>query len=245
MAPRSYGGHTNVAPLRRVLVSPAGRPGRCGLLGGRSAICAPSIRRAPPQNTPRSATSSPGRARRYWAANWTIRPCRTASSPTIRSSSPTRARSSAGRGSRCAGARSRRWRRPSANSASRSRGGSPRPATSRGAIPSGSTGRRWRSGRGYRTDAEGIRQLTAILAEQGVSTLTVPLPHWHGPAKCLHLLSLISPLDERLAVVYPPAPAGPLPARTGGTGLGIDRRAGRGVRHARGRTSSPSRRAAA
>lgn len=59
-------------------------------------------------------------------------------------------------------------------------------------------------GQGYRTNAEGIRQLTAILAEQGVSTVVVPLPHWHGPAECLHLLSLISPLDERLAVVYRP-----------------------------------------
>jgi N-dimethylarginine dimethylaminohydrolase len=32
----------------------------------------------------------------------------------------------------------------------------------------------------------------------------MPLPHWHGPEECLHLLSLISPLDERLAVVYQP-----------------------------------------
>lgn len=59
-------------------------------------------------------------------------------------------------------------------------------------------------GQGYRTNAEGIRQLSTILAEQGVAVLTVPLPHWHGPAECLHLLSLISPLDERLAVVYRP-----------------------------------------
>ncbi len=59
-------------------------------------------------------------------------------------------------------------------------------------------------GQGYRTNAEGIHQLRAILAEQGVSVLTVPLPHWHGPAECLHLLSLISPLNERTAVVYRP-----------------------------------------
>jgi dimethylargininase len=59
-------------------------------------------------------------------------------------------------------------------------------------------------GQGYRTNAEGIRQLSAILAEQGVAVLAVPLPHWHGPAECLHLLSMISPLDERLAVVYRP-----------------------------------------
>ncbi|HET8631116.1 MAG TPA: arginine deiminase family protein [Thermomicrobiales bacterium] len=59
-------------------------------------------------------------------------------------------------------------------------------------------------GRGYRTNAEGIRQLRAILAAQGVEVVTVDLPHWHGPGECLHLLSLISMVDERLAVVYPP-----------------------------------------
>lgn len=59
-------------------------------------------------------------------------------------------------------------------------------------------------GQGYRTNAEGIRQLSAILAAQGVAILTVPLPHWHGPAECLHLLSMISPLDERMAVIYRP-----------------------------------------
>jgi dimethylargininase len=59
-------------------------------------------------------------------------------------------------------------------------------------------------GLGYRTNAEGIRQLTTILAAQGVGVLVVPLPHWHGPDECLHLLSLISPLDEKLAVVHRP-----------------------------------------
>jgi N-dimethylarginine dimethylaminohydrolase len=59
-------------------------------------------------------------------------------------------------------------------------------------------------GQGYRTTAEGIRQLTALLAPLGVSVVAMPLPHWHGPEECLHLLSLISPLDERLAVVYRP-----------------------------------------
>ena len=59
-------------------------------------------------------------------------------------------------------------------------------------------------GRGYRTNAEGIRQMRAILAGQGVEVVRVDLPHWHGPGECLHLLSLISMLDERLAVVYPP-----------------------------------------
>ncbi len=59
-------------------------------------------------------------------------------------------------------------------------------------------------GRGYRTNAEGIRQLTEILGGIGVTVLPFDLPHFHGPAECLHLLSLISPVAERLAVVHPP-----------------------------------------
>lgn len=59
-------------------------------------------------------------------------------------------------------------------------------------------------GRGYRTNAEGIRQLTALLAAQGVAVEAVDLPYWHGPAECLHLLSLISLVDARLAVVHLP-----------------------------------------
>ena len=54
---------------------------------------------------------------------------------------------------------------------------------------------------GYRTNAEGIRQLRAILGPE-VEVLTVPLPHDQGPGACLHLMSLISPLDADLALVY-------------------------------------------
>ena len=59
-------------------------------------------------------------------------------------------------------------------------------------------------GRGYRTNTEGIRQMAEIMAAQGVEVITVDLPHWRGPAECLHLLSLISMLDKDLAVVYLP-----------------------------------------
>ncbi|MFN8592424.1 MAG: arginine deiminase family protein [Thermomicrobiales bacterium] len=65
-------------------------------------------------------------------------------------------------------------------------------------------------GRGYRTNAEGIRQLRAILAPAGVDVLTVELPHWRGPGECLHLMSFISPVADRLAVVYLPLMAVPL-----------------------------------
>ena len=59
-------------------------------------------------------------------------------------------------------------------------------------------------GRGYRTNAEGLRQLTAALRPLGVKTIEVQLPHAGGPAACLHLMSLISMLDDDLAVVHLP-----------------------------------------
>jgi dimethylargininase len=57
-------------------------------------------------------------------------------------------------------------------------------------------------GQGFRTNAEGLRQLREILA--GVEVLPVDLPYFTGPEACLHLLSLISIVDRDLAVVYPP-----------------------------------------
>jgi N-dimethylarginine dimethylaminohydrolase len=59
-------------------------------------------------------------------------------------------------------------------------------------------------GRGYRTNAEGLRQLTAALRPVGVETIEVQLPHGDGPVSCLHLMSLISMLDHDLAVVHLP-----------------------------------------
>ncbi|MEM7539852.1 MAG: arginine deiminase family protein [Chloroflexota bacterium] len=57
-------------------------------------------------------------------------------------------------------------------------------------------------GEGYRTNAEGIRQLTALLGDDVDEVIFVPLPHWTGPDDCLHLLSFISPVDHKKAVVY-------------------------------------------
>lgn len=57
-------------------------------------------------------------------------------------------------------------------------------------------------GEGYRTNAEGIRQLRALLADLVDEVLAVPLPHWTGPQDCLHLQSNISLVDRDLAVVY-------------------------------------------
>jgi N-dimethylarginine dimethylaminohydrolase len=59
-------------------------------------------------------------------------------------------------------------------------------------------------GRGFRTNAEGVRQLRALLAPLGVTVLDYDLPYFTGPEACLHLLSLISPVDDDLAVAYPP-----------------------------------------
>jgi N-dimethylarginine dimethylaminohydrolase len=59
-------------------------------------------------------------------------------------------------------------------------------------------------GRGFRTNAEGVRQLRALLAPLGVTVLDYDLPYFTGPEACLHLLSLISPVDVDLAVAYPP-----------------------------------------
>ena len=58
-------------------------------------------------------------------------------------------------------------------------------------------------GQGYRTNREGLRQLGEALGPLGVELVPVELPYFQGPAACLHLMSLISVLDESLAVVYP------------------------------------------
>lgn len=59
-------------------------------------------------------------------------------------------------------------------------------------------------GEGYRTNAAGIDQIQVFVRPIGVDIVRVPLPYWHGPSECLHLMSLISPVDEKLAVVYKP-----------------------------------------
>lgn len=59
-------------------------------------------------------------------------------------------------------------------------------------------------GRGYRTNAAGILQLRALLGDSIDDLIVVPLPHWRGPGDVLHLMSLVSPVDRDLAVVYSP-----------------------------------------
>ena len=57
-------------------------------------------------------------------------------------------------------------------------------------------------GRGYRTNAEGIRQLRDLTAGFVDEVVAVPLPHWNGPADVLHLMSFLSPIDHDLSLVY-------------------------------------------
>ncbi|CAN5852736.1 dimethylarginine dimethylaminohydrolase family protein [soil metagenome] len=59
-------------------------------------------------------------------------------------------------------------------------------------------------GAGYRTNSSGIAQLQIFVQSFGIDVLPVSLPHWRGPEECLHLLSLISPVADRTAVIYSP-----------------------------------------
>jgi N-dimethylarginine dimethylaminohydrolase len=56
-------------------------------------------------------------------------------------------------------------------------------------------------GHGYRTNRAGIEQMRAILAPKSVEVISAPLPYGPGPSACLHLMSLISLLDEKTALV--------------------------------------------
>lgn len=56
-------------------------------------------------------------------------------------------------------------------------------------------------GLGVRTTAEGIRQLKGLL-DDSIELIVVPLPHYPGQHDVLHLMSLISPVDRHMAVVY-------------------------------------------
>lgn len=60
------------------------------------------------------------------------------------------------------------------------------------------------AGRGYRTNAEAHLQLTEILAREGATLERCDLPHDRGASHVLHLLSVVSPVAENLAVVFEP-----------------------------------------
>lgn len=55
-------------------------------------------------------------------------------------------------------------------------------------------------GRSLRTNRSGADQLAAIVRGR---VEIVDMPYWHGPGEVLHLLSVISPVADDLAVVFP------------------------------------------
>ncbi len=59
-------------------------------------------------------------------------------------------------------------------------------------------------GIGFRTNEEGAAQLRDLLAPVGVRVVTYDLPVYQGRDACLHLMSMISMIDDDLAVVYLP-----------------------------------------
>ena len=57
-------------------------------------------------------------------------------------------------------------------------------------------------GLGYRSNSDGVKQLRELTGGMVKEIVEVPLPHGNGPDECLHLMSMISPVDRDLAVVY-------------------------------------------
>lgn len=58
-------------------------------------------------------------------------------------------------------------------------------------------------GESYRSDAEGIAALRSLLPD-AVELVVCPMPHFRGPGEVFHLMSMLSPLDRDLALVYSP-----------------------------------------
>ena len=59
-------------------------------------------------------------------------------------------------------------------------------------------------GHTYRTNPDGISQLKALLKPKGINVVVAELPHYKGKSDVFHLMSILSPVDKDLAVVYSP-----------------------------------------
>jgi len=57
-------------------------------------------------------------------------------------------------------------------------------------------------GLGYRTNQEGVNQFKELTKNFIKTYIIVPMPHGEGEGACLHLMSVISMINEKLAVVY-------------------------------------------
>ena len=76
-------------------------------------------------------------------------------------------------------------------------------------------------GRTLRTNDAGARQLASIV---GGDVRVFDVPYWKGPAELVHLLSVISPVADDVAVVFLPLlPAGPVRAARPTSGCGWSR----------------------
>lgn len=73
-------------------------------------------------------------------------------------------------------------------------------------------------GRTYRTNDAGIRQLEALVGPD-VEVVVAAMPHYRGPGDVFHLMSVLSPIDHDLALVY--SPLMPIPFREWLIGRGI------------------------
>ena len=58
--------------------------------------------------------------------------------------------------------------------------------------------------RGYRTNAEGIRQLKELVSDVCDEVIVFHSPHYRGPSDVFHLMSVYSPVNHNTAVVYSP-----------------------------------------
>ncbi|MDC8002820.1 arginine deiminase family protein [Aureisphaera galaxeae] len=56
----------------------------------------------------------------------------------------------------------------------------------------------------YRTNSAWISQLKGLLEPKGITVLVAEMPHYKGPEDVFHLMSVLSPVDKDLAVVYSP-----------------------------------------
>jgi N-dimethylarginine dimethylaminohydrolase len=56
-------------------------------------------------------------------------------------------------------------------------------------------------GRGYRTNGAGIERMRSLVSPKQIEVLSAPLPYGPGPSACLHLMSLMSVLDEQTILV--------------------------------------------
>ncbi|MBL7872416.1 MAG: hypothetical protein JNM78_12440 [Cyclobacteriaceae bacterium] len=59
-------------------------------------------------------------------------------------------------------------------------------------------------GHTYRTNDSGISQLRNLLEPIGIEVIVASMPHYKGKADVFHLMSVLSPVDKDLAVVYSP-----------------------------------------